>query len=96
MIGSRTWYQPFKSQDKTWLRESFWLLAEITDDVPPAYFKMPAWYDQEKKRSCSVTSSPSGNARRDTSPTSSISGRGPIDPKTIIRWGEYGGRDYDL
>ena len=46
-----TWYRPVKAQDKTWLRESFWLLAEITDDVPiKAHTKLPAWYDEERQR----------------------------------------------
>ncbi|MEI6712129.1 MAG: DUF6259 domain-containing protein [Verrucomicrobiota bacterium] len=90
-----TWYQPLKSQDKTWLRESFWLLAEITDDVPAAYYKLPAWYDQEKKRILFRDILSEWERKAGYKPDILHLWGWAYDPKTIIRWGEYGGRDYD-
>ena len=90
-----TWYQPFKSQDKPWLRESFWLLAEITDDVPPSLFKLPAWYDSEKKRPLFRDILAEWERKAGYKPDILHLWAWTYDPKTIIRWGEYGGRDYD-
>ena len=90
-----TWYQPFKSQDKAWLRKSFWLLAEITDDVPPPFFKLPAWYDAEKKRPLFRDILAEWERKAGYKPDILHLWAWTYDPKTIIRWGEYGGRDYD-
>ena len=47
----KTWYKPYKCQDKKWYRESFWLLAEITDFFETKEFtSLPVWYDKEKKQ----------------------------------------------
>ena len=44
-----SWYEPYHCQDKQWYRESFWLLAEISDFFETEEFcKFPIWYDKEK------------------------------------------------
>ena len=46
----RTWYKPYKCQDKKWYRQSFWLLAEIVDFFETEEFcNLPVWYDKDKK-----------------------------------------------
>lgn len=46
----KTWYKPYKCQNKKWYRESFWLLAEIIDFFETEEFcDLPVWYDKEKK-----------------------------------------------
>lgn len=46
----RTWYKPYKCQNKKWYRQSFWLLAEIVDFFETEEFcNLPVWYDKEKK-----------------------------------------------
>ena len=43
------WYEPYHCQDKQWYRESFWLLAEITDFFETEEMcRFPIWYDKEK------------------------------------------------
>lgn len=45
-----SWYTPYKCQDKQWYRESFWLLAEITDFFETEEMcAWPCWYNEEKK-----------------------------------------------
>ncbi|MBE6911626.1 MAG: hypothetical protein E7473_03785 [Ruminococcaceae bacterium] len=47
----KRWYKPYKCQDKKWYRESFWLLAEITDFFETdEIYSLPVWYDKEKKQ----------------------------------------------
>ena len=47
----KKWYKPYKCQDKKWYRESFWLLAEITDFFETdEIYSLPVWYDKEKKQ----------------------------------------------
>ena len=42
------WYEPYFCQDKKWYRESFWLLAEITDFFETEEMcRFPIWYDKE-------------------------------------------------
>jgi len=46
----KTWYKPYKCQNKKWYRESFWLLAEIIDFFETEEFcDLPVWYDKKKK-----------------------------------------------
>lgn len=46
-----SWYEPFRCQDKLWYRQSFRLLAEITDFYETTEFtKLPIWFDSEKNR----------------------------------------------
>ena len=43
------WYEPYFCQDKKWYRESFWLLAEITDFFETEEMcRFPIWYDKER------------------------------------------------
>jgi hypothetical protein len=43
-----TWYVPHKSQNKTWYRSCFWLMAEITDFFETEEFThLPPWYDKK-------------------------------------------------
>ena len=43
-----SWYEPYYCQDKKWYRESFWLLAEITDFFETEEMcRFPIWYDKE-------------------------------------------------
>ena len=47
-----TWYKPFKSQDKQWYKECFWLLCEYPDNIPNDLSFMHTdftWYDTIKK-----------------------------------------------
>ncbi len=47
-----TWYKPYKSQDKQWYRECFWLLCEYPDNIPYDLSYMHTdftWYDTIKK-----------------------------------------------
>ena len=47
-----TWYKPFKSQDKQWYKECFWLLCEYPDNIPYDLLYMHTnftWYDTIKK-----------------------------------------------
>lgn len=90
-----TWYRPFKAQDKPWLRESFWLLAEITDDVPPPYFKLPPWSDPKTKRILFRDILTEWERKAGHKPDVLHLWAWAYDPKTIQRWGEYGGTDYD-
>ena len=47
----RSWYVPYKCQNKQWYKECFWLLAEITDFFETEEFtKLPCWYDEEKQQ----------------------------------------------
>jgi hypothetical protein len=46
----KTWYRPFKSQNKQWYRECFWMIAEITDTLETEIFKLPVWYDEVQKQ----------------------------------------------
>lgn len=91
-----TWYRPVKAQDKAWLRESFWLLAEITDDVPPPHFKLPPWSDPETKRILFRDILTGWERKAGYKPDILHLWAWAYDPKTIQRWGEYGGTDYDL
>ena len=46
-----SWYEPYHCQDKQWYRESFWLLAEITDFFETEeIYSFPIWYDKEKDK----------------------------------------------
>ena len=91
-----TWYRPVKAQDKTWLRESFWLLAEITDDVPiKAYTKLPAWYDEERQRITFRDVIEEWERKAGYKPDVLHLWSWAYQEKTIQRWGEYGGQDYD-
>ena len=91
-----TWYRPFKAQDKQWLRESFWLLAEITDDVPPPYFKLPPWSDPKTKRILFRDILTEWERKTGHKPDILHLWAWAYHPKQIQRWGEYGGADYDL
>lgn len=47
-----TWYKPYKSQDKQWYKECFWLLCEYPDNIPNDLSYMHndfTWYDTAKK-----------------------------------------------
>lgn len=90
-----TWYRPFKAQDKPWLRESFWLLAEITDGVPEPYSKLPPWYDTEKKKVLFRDILTEWERKAGHKPDILHLWDWTHYPTTIQRWGEYGGRDYD-
>lgn len=90
-----TWYRPVKAQDKAWLRESFWLLAEITDGVPEPYSKLPPWYDPEKKKVLFRDILAEWERKAGHKPDILHLWDWTHDPTTIQRWGEYGGRDYD-
>jgi hypothetical protein len=91
-----TWYRPVKAQDKNWLRESFWLLAEITDDVPiKAHTKLPAWYDEERKRITFRDVIQEWERKAGYKPDILHLWSWAYQEKTIQRWGEYGGQDYD-
>ncbi len=90
-----TWYRPMKSQDKPWLRESFWLLAEITDGVPEPYSKLPPWYDLEKKKVLFRDILAEWQRKAGQKPDILHLWDWTHYPATIQRWGEYGGRDYD-
>ena len=44
----RSWYKPYKCQNKGWYRSRFWLTAEITDFFETEEFvRQPFWYDKE-------------------------------------------------
>ena len=44
-----SWYTPYHCQDKQWYRESFWLLAEITDFFETEDMcSFPIWYNKDK------------------------------------------------
>ena len=46
----RTWYEPYKCQNKLWYRQKFWLLAEIIDFIENTnVYNLPVWYDKETK-----------------------------------------------
>ena len=90
-----TWYRPVKAQDKAWLRESFWLLAEITDGVPAPYSKLPPWYAPEKKKVLFRDILAEWERKSGHKPDILHLWGWTYDPKTIQHWGEYGGRDYD-
>lgn len=46
----RTWYEPYKCQNKLWYRQRFWLLAEIIDFIENTnVYNLPVWYDKETK-----------------------------------------------
>lgn len=91
-----SWYRPYKSQDKRWYRESFWLLAEIADGLADDTYKLPAWYDAQTKHL---------KMRDILAEFERTAGRKPDilhfwswafgEEDRIQRWGEYGGRDYD-
>ncbi len=89
-----TWYRPVKAQDKAWLRESFWLLAEITDGVPAPYSKLPPWYAPEKKKVLFRDILAEWERKSGHKPDILHLWGWTYDPKTIQHWGEYGGRDY--
>ena len=91
-----SWYRPVKAQDKTWLRESFWLLAEITDDVPKkAHTKLPVWYDSERNRITFRDVIEEWERKAGYKPDILHLWSWAYQEKTIQRWGEYGGQDYD-
>jgi hypothetical protein len=91
-----TWYRPYKSQDKQWYREAFWLLAEIADGLEPDTYRLPAWYDATTKH----------HRMRDIlAEFERVAGRKPdilhfwswaySEAEKNQRWGEYGGPDYE-
>ena len=45
----KTWCFPYKSQNKQWYRESFWLISEFSDTLEAEAFKLPVWYDEKNK-----------------------------------------------
>lgn len=96
-LGS--WYEPFRCQDKKWYRESFWLLAEITDFYETTEFtKLPVWFDREKKEF---------NFLKILEEQKSITGIYPDilhlwswayrvkDGEYSQQWGNFGSTDYD-
>ena len=94
-----SWYTPYKCQDKQWYRESFWLLAEITDFFENEDMcQWPVWYNQEKNEF---------NFRKILEEQKGIAGVYPDilhmwswcytyrDGEYGQRWGNFGDVDYD-
>ena len=96
-----SWYTPYKCQNKEWYRKCFWLLAEITDFFETtAMAKFPIWHDLGK---------PGFNFLKILEEQKEISGTYPDilhmwqwcnvydeNGKKHVRWGNYGGEDYDI
>jgi hypothetical protein len=90
-----SWYRPYKSQDKQWYREAFWLLAEIADGLDPETYRLPAWYDARARHY---------KMRDILAEFERVAGRRPdilhfwswaySEADHLHRWGEYGGADY--
>ena len=95
-----SWYTPYKCQNKQWYRESFWLLAEITDFFESEDMcAWPCWYNQETKEF---------NFRKILEEQKGITGVYPDilhmwswcctwrDGQYGQRWGNYDKEDYDF
>ena len=97
----KSWYVPYKCQNKQWYRECFWLLAEITDFFETtAMARFPIWHDLGK---------PGFNFLKILEEQKEISGTYPdilhmwqwtnrydSEGKKHVKWGNWGGEDYDL
>lgn len=93
----KTWYKPYKCQDKAWYRSLFWLTAEITDFYETEdFFRLPPWYND---------SDGSYNFRKIMDEQKEIYGVYPdilhlwgwcYDTEhECNQWGHYGKEDYD-
>ena len=94
----KTWYKPVKSQNKSWYRKSYWLLAEITDFYETESFtRFPIWYEKDKKKH---------NFMDIMEEQKSIYGVYPDilhmwmwtwdEKRKGATWGHYGDEDYEL
>lgn len=91
-----TWYVPYKSQNKSWYRKLFWLVAEITDFYENYTFvKRPIWYHKHNGKY---------NFQMIMDEQKSIYGCYPdilhmwawcCDDKARNRWGHYNDEDYE-
>ena len=94
-----SWYTPYKCQNKQWYRESFWLLAEITDFFETEDMcAWPCWYNPETKEF---------NFRKILEEQKGITGVYPDilhmwswcntyrNGEYGQRWGNFGQEDYD-
>ncbi len=44
----KSWYKPYKSQNKEWYRSLYWLVSEITDFYEDdSFYRNPPWYNPE-------------------------------------------------
>ncbi len=96
----KSWYVPYRCQDKKWYRQCFWLLAEITDFFETDEFtQFPIWYDKEKNKfnylDILEEQKELSGAYPDILHMWAWSNRFLPDGTFIQKWGNYGQSEYD-